>query len=994
MAPNSGQRIPFFPKADAAILTSNRAPPLTRPETVGPIFDRENADRPIESWPSDVETNFYPRTTPYAPATISERPPGIAGRYLRAFLPENERLRLSMLWYYTRDILKEDEFLSGLQEKAHLAQESTGWEFSVIGILDVNVYIRLATVGLELGILPRGETICAHTVTQPPGSVFLLPNMMEDWRFQESPYLELGGLRAYAGAPLRLQNENGECVGLGSLCVASSKSEEPLTALQQQSLIRLADWVVSDLVQCARARRQRARRQMSELLVIAQKETDDMVSDVPVLRILKTMYADAVIRLQPSNSSHVEVEGRNPIPISEIEEGLWEDNDYFDDFIANSNHLNPPFNRVVRIISAPCECISGSSLLVVASKDVHLVFDDVDSWFVQACAGMISQMWRKSLLIEAIHAKERFLQGISHQLRTPIHGILGSVELLAEELQSRNFNESVLPPSAMAKGDPPIHSSEPLTYLNIIKTAGRDLTSIVNNLITLNRWADIAMTEREHDLHTVDELEAEIQNEILKLTSGDTRYKTSISFTRHLPPGFESFRSDLGVLRDSIAPLIINSIQNTLEGIVSIAVSIRPDCKQLVVDVKDNGQGIHPDNQQRIFEPYEKVNLHTAGAGLGLTLASKFAKLLYGSVELISSDVGRGSHFRATFREFQFLCSPVSRPLASKFNKLPSKFFNMSASSSDALLSNDFTDFLTRNSFTSSDTIEDCLVIFDAVPDPEMHRLHLSQIPLGQVAICLVPDSEGKASSEDCANRIVYARGPLSIPNMCLALERAQNILVGAEVPHPGLLSPSQPYRTPPEHYQDLSTDEEGTSNPSTSTSINPDSEETIPSKSQPDAADRLNLTLSRLLPLDLTSSPRPTTLIVDDNAINLRIVEMYCNKRGLSSYSATNGCEAVDIFSRCQSLAAAGNGAPIGLVFMDLQMPVCDGIEATKQIRLLEQQNHWGKIALFIMTGQDSPSDRAAAEDAGADEYLVKPVVIKQLDRFVKQYFPTFEAC
>lgn len=169
MAPNSGQRIPFFPKADAAILTSKRAPPPTRPETVDPIFDRENADRPIESWPSDVGTNFYPSTKPYAPATVPERPPGIAGRYLRAFLSENERLRLSMLWYYTRDILKEDEFLSGLQEKAHLAQESTGWEFSVIGILDVNVYIRLATVGLELGILPRGETICAHTVTQPPG---------------------------------------------------------------------------------------------------------------------------------------------------------------------------------------------------------------------------------------------------------------------------------------------------------------------------------------------------------------------------------------------------------------------------------------------------------------------------------------------------------------------------------------------------------------------------------------------------------------------------------------------------------------------------------------------------------------------------------------------------------------------------------------------------------------------------------------------------------
>lgn len=105
---------------------------------------------------------------------IPEKPPDFAERYLRAFLAEHERLRLSVLWYYTRDISSEDEFLAGLQEKAQFAQESTGWEFAVIGILDVDVYIRLATVGLELGILPRGETLCAHTVTQPPG-VCILP---------------------------------------------------------------------------------------------------------------------------------------------------------------------------------------------------------------------------------------------------------------------------------------------------------------------------------------------------------------------------------------------------------------------------------------------------------------------------------------------------------------------------------------------------------------------------------------------------------------------------------------------------------------------------------------------------------------------------------------------------------------------------------------------------------------------------------------------------
>lgn len=71
-----------------------------------------------------------------------------------------------MLWYYTRDILNEPEFLSGLQQKANLAQESSGWDFVIIGIQDLNYYIRLATVGLPLAIHPRGESLCAHTITQ------------------------------------------------------------------------------------------------------------------------------------------------------------------------------------------------------------------------------------------------------------------------------------------------------------------------------------------------------------------------------------------------------------------------------------------------------------------------------------------------------------------------------------------------------------------------------------------------------------------------------------------------------------------------------------------------------------------------------------------------------------------------------------------------------------------------------------------------------------
>jgi CheY-like chemotaxis protein len=139
----------------------------------------------------------------------------------------------------------------------------------------------------------------------------------------------------------------------------------------------------------------------------------------------------------------------------------------------------------------------------------------------------------------------------------------------------------------------------------------------------------------------------------------------------------------------------------------------------------------------------------------------------------------------------------------------------------------------------------------------------------------------------------------------------------------------------------------------------------------------------------------KPMTLLVDDNAVNLRLLEMYCNRRGIPYRTAKDGQQAVHLFneslsSKCDPLLRQELPAhPFDLVLMDLQMPICDGIEATRQIRELEMDHGRGRCVLFIVTGQDSPADRKGATDAGADGYLVKPVGPKVLDRWVKQWFP-----
>ncbi|KAJ5712355.1 hypothetical protein N7493_008823 [Penicillium malachiteum] len=979
----------FFPRADAAILKSKHPSPPTRPHSVGPIFDPDSIDKPISSWSDEIGSSLYP-IDPNAPTSIvqvCDKPDGFEGRYPRATLAHNERLRLSMLWYYTRNVLKEEEFLSGLQEKAHLATESTGWEYAIIGILDIDVYIRLAAVGVDLGILPRGETICAHTITQPPGSVFHLPSLMEDWRFRECPYLEQGELYAYAGVPLRLAYEAGECVGLGSLCVASSKSEEPLTKDQQQALIRLGDWVVSDLLHAVRARRQRDRHQMAELLSATQLKLDNMLSEEPILQILKSTYPDAVIKIQPTNVTYFELEGRKPILMSDIDGGLWEDTEYLDALITDSNHEALPTTHTVRIIASPCEVVLGSSLLMVGSKDFHFVFDDVDSWFLETCASIISQMWRKRLLTEALRAKEKFLRGFSHQVRTPIHGILGSADLLAEEIQSWYAGEDALTTTGSPERPLKSRLNEHSKYLNIIKMGGRDLIAIINNMITINRWADIAIMDRHYAMHPVDKLEIELCAGVTNLTVGDTRYQTSVFFTHDLPPVYETIWMDIDVLQDSILPLILNGVQHAPDGVVSVTLSLNLGLKQLTVDVEDNGRGIPHEYQRRIFEPYEKVDMHSARAGLGLTVASRFASLLQGSVALMSSKVGRGSHFRATFRGIEGITSSNSpNLLASRLQNLPSRFFNLIRDSGSMSLCTHFDSFLTRNGFVPSDSPEGSFVAFEALPHLEQHRLQLAQIPLKVVAICLLAGLDATPPLEQTAKNVIYVSGPFTTLSLTSALEQADQLVREIGISQSWISLPIIPKPTEASEPKDGDSDQLQTDSPSPrseSTTSFPADHDVSPSEDSKDPVAKS---------LQLSSSSRPVTLIVDDNNINLRIMEMYCKKRGLPYLSAKNGLQAVEMFTQRQSPSTANNDPPIEMILMDLQMPLCDGIEATRQIRTLEQQNNWGRALILVMTGQDTAMDRAAAQEAGGDKYLVKPVVIENLDRIAKRHFPMFE--
>ncbi|KAF1972114.1 hypothetical protein BU23DRAFT_166173 [Bimuria novae-zelandiae CBS 107.79] len=216
--------------------------------------------------------------------------------------------------------------------------------------------------------------------------------------------------------------------------------QPPFSKAQQMSLARLADWIVADIVHSARSRRQRERRRMMELMSIAQKQIENNKNfKAVVLDMLRTVYPEATIDIHTSTDEALVLEGGTEVPTNQIEHDLWEDSEYFDYLIEQFNHLDPVAPRVVRVVAAQCASQSVPTYLAVGSKDYRVVFYDIDSSFVHMASQMLCRGWQSAALREALDAKENFLRGITHQFRTPIHGILGSVELLAEELGLREM---------------------------------------------------------------------------------------------------------------------------------------------------------------------------------------------------------------------------------------------------------------------------------------------------------------------------------------------------------------------------------------------------------------------------------------------------------------------------------------------------------------------------------------------------------------------------
>ncbi|TVQ10409.1 MAG: PAS domain S-box protein [Leptolyngbya sp. DLM2.Bin27] len=125
--------------------------------------------------------------------------------------------------------------------------------------------------------------------------------------------------------------------------------------------------------------------------------------------------------------------------------------------------------------------------------------------------------------------------------------------------------------------------------------------------------------------------------------------------------------------------------------------------------------------------------------------------------------------------------------------------------------------------------------------------------------------------------------------------------------------------------------------------------------------------------PLDpVDPATAPLILLVEDNAANVSTITAYLTAKGYSLIVAQNGLEAVNL----------ATSAHPNLILMDIQMPQLDGLEAIRQIR---QNSALAAVPIVALTALAMPDDRERCLAAGADDYISKPIRLKQLAQAIQ---------
>jgi len=517
-------------------------------------------------------------------------------------------------------------------------------------------------------------------------------------------------------------------------------------------------------------------------------------------------------------------------------------------------------------------------------------------------SNMINELQEsKKMADEANETKGLFLSNVSHEIRTPINGIVGFTKILAS-----------------TKLD-----SEQSDFLSTIRKSSEDLLGIVENILDVSKIENGSIEVENSYFNILDEFEN--LSDVYALDAS----KKGVDFSLWIDPSFSSVlvESDSEKIKQVLMNLISNAIKFTkVHGSVNVSIKkVQQKEKSLAIQflVNDTGIGISEEQQTKVFYAFTQADNSSTraygGTGLGLTISNAWVKMLGGQLQLESIE-GEGStlSFVLDMNQKDLLLEEKIEALnialyapTNAQEKISNQHLKEYLATVKTNSIHYFKNFVECKDAIAS-TVDILYLHYNEINKEELQRIVAQYSANTQIVLLTKLDNRFKILDiAPIFSQIIYE--PVTFSKVKKSIEISSR-------------------------NRRLSADENG----------------------------------EKLFHLK--------ALVVEDNKVNQKLIIHTLKTIGIESDAANEGAIAVEMFKKKR----------YDIVFMDIQMPVMNGVIATKEILKYEQLEKLDHTPIIAVTTNTLKGDRERYLDAGMDEYIPKPIAPQKFINVVKQFYGT----